>query len=143
MGKINITNLTILVLFQAVLFFSCRSPAKDFEVKLLPEDVRTSVAYGTLLIDSKENQTLLRIECEGFDRVEWHESKIDSKQIMRMTKIPFPLPVLADRTYTFKPGASHLMLFGRNRKLLEGDVLRLTFYFSDLSKKETYARVVK
>lgn len=143
MGKINITNLTILLLFQVVLFFSCRSAPNGFEVKLLPEDVHSSVAYGTLLIDSKVNQALIGVKCDGFERVEWHESKIDENQIMRMIQIPYPIHLVADRKYSFQPGGSHLMLFGRTRKLIEGENLRITFSFSDLSKKESFARVVK
>ncbi len=141
--KINYTNGSILLLFQAYLFFSCAHEQSQFEIRVQPEMVASSAAYGNLWIDSKEEKTLTEIQCTGYTTVEWHKSSSDARGIMRMRKVPFPITLKQNQMYSFVKGGDHLMLLGKKQPIKEGDQLGLTFIFSDLSKIQLFAKVVK
>jgi len=142
--KIITTNLTILLLFQVYLLFSCSErKGADFEIRLAPDQVTSSAAYGNILFHGSKDLSLSRIECEGYASVEWHESRIDEKGVMHMKRVAFPRLVMGQKVYSFSRGGDHLMLIGRTRKIVEGETLLLTFYFSDDSRKQIQAKVTK
>jgi copper(I)-binding protein len=141
--KLNTIKWTLLLLFQVNLSFSCTSPPADFTVRLAPDQVKTSVAYGSFLSDPKNDLVLTKIQCEGYDFVEWHESKIDEKGIMRMNKKPYPLSLKKNTMYSFVSGGGHLMLMGKNRKISEGERLLLTLSFSGQVDRTIKAKVIK
>jgi len=145
--KINITNLAILILFQLILSFSCKSENGDliknqtmFTVRLAPDNAKTSVAYGSFL---PHQSALSKIECEGYDQVEWHQTVIDEKGIMRMRKKNLPISLVKNKEIHFVPNGDHLMLIGKNRKLKEGDLLQILFIYSNETKTQITAKVVK
>lgn len=140
--------MSILVLFQVILFFSCRQAPETFIVRLAPSVIRSSVAYGSLRLEAflndKDSQILLTtLTCDGYDRVEWHETTLDEKLVMHMQKKDLPFLLEAKRVYVFQPGSTHLMLLERNREIKEGEILTLTFGFSNDSKITFPARVTR
>ncbi|WP_281277627.1 copper chaperone PCu(A)C [Leptospira idonii] len=119
--KINITNLTILLLFQVNLFFSCTKETgrekeegaivADLWMRPRPPGVRMVSIYGKIQNNGSYERKILSWQSSSFSSLEMHESKLDEKGIMRMKEIPLPV-VLPVGESNWEPGSTHIMGIG-------------------------------
>ncbi|MCZ8156297.1 MAG: copper chaperone PCu(A)C [Leptospira sp.] len=137
----NLTNLSILLLIQVNLSFSCRKLDSSLTVRLVPDHAKLSVAYGDVTLATQKPEKLVEINCEAFGKVEWHDSKIDEAGVMRMNEVPLPLEIEKGKLYRFEPNGQHLMLKDKKRNLKLGERLTFTFRFADLSELVLFAEV--
>ncbi|GBF50479.1 hypothetical protein LPTSP4_20040 [Leptospira ryugenii] len=137
------------MLFQVILSFSCtkiqlnpENQTNAFQVRSVPEGVTLSVAYGTWAPKVKAEAKLVGIHIQDFQLVEWHESQIDERAVMRMKKVNLPLSIPPGSVFTFSPSGTHLMLLGRKRNIQKGDRLPLSFVF-ETGESESYEAIVE
>lgn len=91
---------------------------------------RTSAAYMRIANESDAGDTLTGARSPKARAVELHQTKMTPVGVMQMRKVKGGLAVPAGGALVLEPGATHLMLFGLEDALSEGDALALTLEFS-------------
>lgn len=126
---------TALALAGALAISGCLKPAEieaeNAWVRLPAVPDRPAVGYFTLHGGARST-TLIAVNADLAQRTEMHES-MGSGGMMTMRPLR-QLPLPANGTITFAPGAKHLMLFGVNPALKPGGSTILTFTFADGSR---------
>lgn len=97
----------------------------DLKVKIR-RGKRPSVAYLTLNNMADQDDALLSVTSDSFERVEIHTNLIEN-DVVKMRKLE-RLPLLANTEHVLKPMADHLMLFGKSKHL---DTVSFTFNFKN------------
>ena len=75
-------------------------------------------------------------------RVELH-THIEKDGVMKMRRVKKPIEIAPGKTVLFAPAGHHVMLFGMEQKLKDGDKLPLTLIFKDGTKHAVIAKVEK
>ncbi len=101
----------------------------DLWISESPPVARVHAAYLTIANSSNHETVLKSIDSPGYARVEMHRSIVvnDSMKMEAHSQIVIP----AKTKFRFQPGDYHLMLFGPKNSWRAGDIIKLTFHFSD------------
>ena len=106
----------------------------DGWMRAMPPGQPTAAAYVTLLNDGAEPLQLVGGSSTAAESVEIHESsQVDGMWRMRRLQA---LELPPGETVTLSPGGIHLMLFGMQRPLREGDILKLSLQFDSGETRE-------
>ena len=103
-------------------------------VREAPPGARVLAAYGILHNRGKRPGALVKVEAEGFGRVETHAMVRDGS-MMRMKAVP-RLVVPAGGEVRLEPGEWHWMLYEPSRTLTTDDGVNFVFVFSDGTRIE-------
>ena len=107
---------------------------EDPWVREAPPGARVLAAYGTLHNRGKRPGALIKVEAEGFGRVETHAMVRDGS-MMRMKAVP-RLVVPAGGEVRLEPGEWYWMRYEPARTLVTGDRVKFMFVFSDGTRIE-------
>lgn len=106
----------------------------DGWMRAMPPGQPTAAAYVTLRNDGAEPLQLVGASSPAATSVEIHESsQVDG--VWRMRRLPV-LELAPGETVTLSPGGIHLMLFGMQRSLREGETLPLSLQFDSGETRE-------
>lgn len=136
--------LTVCVLLW-ITIASCQ-PLNNLEVseawvRATPPSHEATAAYLIIKNHSNRAWELLSVETPAAQYTELHTMRYVNN-IMEMAKIG-RLQIPPHGETVLKPGGNHLMLFGVNRALAEGDTVNLILSFSDQRDRTVKAVVFK
>ncbi len=105
-----------------------------------PPSVKVMAAYLDIENSSAKDFILVFAESAEFERIEFHQSKIENgvAKMQRQERIVIP----AKSTFNFKPGNYHLMLFNNATPMREGRMSSITFTFEN-GETHTFDAAVK
>ena len=133
----------ILILLMG--YMGC-APSEDVQVtdawvRAIPPSRDVTAAF--LVIENKTDQAkiLLSVESDAAETVELHTMKYVN-EMMKMQKVD-QIEIPAQSKGELKPGGDHIMMFGVNRPLVEGDSLSLSLRFADQTTQNVTARIKK
>ena len=112
----------------------------DATVRLLPPGVPNTSAYLTVKNTSSTDVILVSGKADFVKTVELH-NHIMKGEVMRMEKQE-QVVVPAGESLTFQPGGLHMMLFGLNTSLKEGQTVKLSLVDKNDVETEFEAKVV-
>lgn len=112
----------------------------DATVRLLPPGVPNTSAYLTVKNTSSTDVILVSGTADFAKVVELH-NHIMKGEVMRMEKQE-QVVVPAGESLTFQPGGLHMMLFGLNTSLKEGQTVKLSLIDKNDVETEFDAKVV-
>lgn len=99
----------------------------------------TTAAYFTLVNDSDRALELAAVDAPWADSVQVHETVREDGLVLMRQVLAMPVP--AGGWVEFKPGGSHVMLFGVHASLTAGARKPLTLRFADGTQLEVMAQV--
>ncbi len=98
-------------------------------IREAPPNSKILAAYLEIQNNSTEDVTLMAAESKDFERIEFHLSEM-SNGVARMQAQKHIL-IPANSSFTFSPGAYHLMLFNPASAMREGKHAAIKFIFAD------------
>ena len=121
-------------------------PADDLEidgawVRATPPNRDVTAAYLVIRNRSAQPRELLAVETPVAAYTELHAMR-QVDDMMEMEKIE-GVVVPAQGEAALEPGGNHIMLYGVNRQLAEGEEVTLTLRFDDQSTRTVTAEVLK
>jgi len=121
-------NLIFFVLFSLFPLFSYGEEFSISNENSIVSELRPGqkISVGYMDITTSDDVKIIKIEAKKIERIEAHSMTMDG-EIMKMRKITPEL--VKNKTYKFKPGGNHLMLFGIDRELKAGGDISLLFTF--------------
>ena len=121
-------NLIFFALFSLFPLFSYGEEFSISNENSIVSELRPGqkISVGYMDITTSDDVKIIKIEAEKIERIEAHSMTMDG-EIMKMRKITPEL--VKNKTYKFKPGGNHLMLFGIDRELKAGGDISLLFTF--------------
>jgi copper(I)-binding protein len=93
--------------------------------RAVPEGVRASAAYMTLVNAGDADDRLIAAEAPFAARVELHTHLMEDG-VAKMREVEGGIPVPAGESVTLEPGGLHVMLMGLSAPLAEGETAPLT-----------------
>ena len=145
MHKRIIARFRMIWLLPAIVFAGCQ-PAEDLEItgawiRATPPSRDVTAAY--LVIENRSDRTreLLSVETPAAAYTELHTMRFVD-DMMEMEKID-RLEIPPKGAAALKPGGNHIMLFGVQKALLEGDSVSLVLRFADQAEQTVTAEVLK
>lgn len=138
--------LRICFLFSLTALLAVCAPQEKIQVtdvwlRAAPPSRDTTAAYMQIKNNTLMDNALIAAETSAAETVELHMSTGEN-EMMRMR----PLKEIAlpkQETVRMMPGAAHLMLFGLQRPLQEGEEIYFTLFFKDQTTKIVKAEVLK
>lgn len=122
------TLIALLTLFSSYAWCTELS-VRDAYVPLMPPASKTYAAYMSIVNASERNRTITKVSADGFGMTHLHNSVekdgVASMELLHMLEIP------AGETVILSPGARHIMLMMRSKKVSKGDMIKITLSFSD------------
>lgn len=96
-------------------------------VRAVPEGARMSAGYVAIQNTGTKEDSIVAVSSDSFSSVELHESRtVDGRSTMRkIDRLDLP----GGRSVTLEPGGYHLMLFGAEAGIAEGDTVEITITF--------------
>ena len=101
----------------------------DAWIAELPPGSPVRAAYMDVRNTGDTDVALLAVTGADFERIELHKTVMKGEMVSMARLHSLVIP--ANESVSLRPGAAHLMLFGSQRALVEGDEARLEFRFSD------------
>jgi periplasmic copper chaperone A len=125
------------------LFVSCGSEQQS-KITIDNSWVRNSsegknTAFYFDLVNEGSADTLFKVESDLAELVEIHET-FEKDDMMGMREVE-NIPVDANSTFNFKPGAHHIMLINLKRDLSAGEVVEFVLHFRNSGKISAAAEV--
>lgn len=132
--------------FKIAMYVASLQPADDLEidgawVRATPPNRDVTAAYLVIQNRSDRTRELLSVETPAAEYTELHTMR-QVDDMMEMKKIE-RLVVPARGEAALEPGGNHIMLFGVQRQMVEGDSVSLTLRFADQSTRSVTAEVLK
>lgn len=93
---------------------------------------RPGAAYLTLRNKLTKPDRLLSVKSSAASHIAVHSTEMKDG-IMKMSSVPV-LSIGAGETVALKPGGSHLMLMGLQKKLIKGETFKITLQFENAGK---------
>ena len=101
-----------------------------------PSQGQNSAAYMIIKNDSVHSDQLIAAECDVCNTVELHRTEMDPQtQVYKMRPVP-TLDLPAHGSLVLEPGATHIMLMGLKRPLLEGEILTVKLIFKKAAARD-------
>lgn len=98
-------------------------------IREAPPGITTLAAYLTFHNDSDHDLVMICANSPQFDRVEFHESRVeDGVASMRHLNEVF---IPAGASFKFEPGGYHFMLIGNQAAIKAGDMIPISFIFKE------------
>lgn len=95
---------------------------------------KANAGYMSLINLSDETETIVKVESEDFESVEFHEMSMEDG-MMKMRKLN-DLVIDPGKSVNFEPGGKHLMLNNPVAALAAGSTVNLMFTFSSGERQE-------
>ncbi len=94
-----------------------------------PPTLKVMAAYLDIENSSDKDLILISAESAEFERIEFHQSKIENNvaRMQRQERIVIP----ANTTFTFRPESYHLMLFNNAVPMRKGKITSIKFTFEN------------
>ena len=132
--------------FKIAMYVASLQPADDLEiagtwVRATPPNRDVTAAYLVIKNRSDRTRELLSVETPVAEYTELHTMRLVD-DMMEMKKIE-RLVIPARGEAALEPGGNHIMLFGVQRQMVEGDSVSLTLRFADQSTRNVVAEVLK
>ena len=132
--------------FKIAMYVASLQPADDLEidgawVRATPPNRDVTAAYLVIQNRSDRTRELVSVETPAAEYTELHTMR-QVDDMMEMKKIE-RLVVPARGEAALEPGGNHIMLFGVQRQMVEGDSVSLTLRFADQSTRSVTAEVLK
>ena len=143
MFKNKIIPVFLITTFLWPLYSLCRPTISidDVMVTEPPPGVEMTAGYFEIRNGGDKPVSLVRVSSPDFGSIELHRSIVTEGVAKMIQEESVTIP--ANTSLQFKPGDYHLMMFRPQKQLSSGDVVHLTFYFSDSTSLETSAVVKK
>lgn len=109
------------------------SGAIEFEdpwIRMVPSVSPNSAAYVSISNGTEDAVTLTSVSSQVADRIEVHNVEIDDQGTMSMFKID-SLLVEPDSVTELQPGGAHIMIYGLNEPLTEGEMVTMLLSFDN------------
>lgn len=120
--------LTVLLFgFSAFVFAEVK--VDNAMVRLLPPGVPNTAGYFSLTNTGTEERVLVGVSCDAVKKAELHDHQMINGMMKMVHQQQVVVP--AGQTLTFQPGGLHLMLFGLQTPLKEGQQVPFTLIFAD------------
>ena len=121
----------------------CRSGVSIVNVMVTepPPGVGMTAGYFDIRNTGSQPVSLIKVTSPDFGSIELHRS-IVTEGIARMVRQD-SVTVPPDTSLKFQPGDYHLMMFRPHKQLSTGDMVTLTFYFSDSTSLNVKAMIMK
>ncbi|WP_026972887.1 copper chaperone PCu(A)C [Aliagarivorans marinus] len=110
-------------------------------VRATPPGVTTSAAFMHIKNDAASSLSLVSATTQQASKVELH-TMVQEGDIMMMRQVD-AIDLPGNGEVMLKPGGLHVMLFGLEKPLVEGDSLKLELQFSDGSSQQISAPIKK
>ena len=132
--------------FKIAMYVASLQPADDLEidgawVRATPPNRDVTAAYLVIQNRSDRTRELVSVETPAAEYTELHTMR-QVDDMMEMKKIE-RLVVPARGEAALESGGNHIMLFGVQRQMVEGDSVSLTLRFADQSTRSVTAEVLK
>jgi copper(I)-binding protein len=105
-------------------------------------NMTVSSAYFDIVNRHEEAIRLDSVSSNISTHVEIHEHTMQGG-LMTMKEVANGVSILAGETLSFQPGGYHLMIMNLQSTIKEGDLIELTFHFSDQSRKTVLAKAIR
>lgn len=106
-----------------------------------PPGVEMTAGYFKIRNNRGKPVSLVKVTSPDFGSIELHRSIITDNiaRMVRQNSVTVP----SNSSLAFQPGSYHLMMFRPKKKLSIGDTVSMTFYFSDSTRLDVKAAVMK
>lgn len=108
-------------------------------VRLLPPGVPNTAGYFSITNTGSEERVLVGASCAAVKKAELHDHQMVDGMMKMVHQQQVVVP--AGHTLTFQPGGLHLMLFGLQAPLKEGQQIPFTLMFANGEQVEVSAVV--
>ena len=110
MKIVNTKFLTGVVMGLICQSLQARVELKKAYIGKAPPSIQVLGGYGIFQNLSEDEFIFTKIKCQGFDKVEFHETIVDSKGYAKMVSLE-ELKIGAREKVSFVPGGKHFMLY--------------------------------
>jgi copper(I)-binding protein len=113
-----------ITLFCTLVIFNCHAELliNDASVRLLPPGVPNTSAYFELVNTGDQPEIIVSVTTDIARSVEIHNHVMDGETMYMERQTELTVPPLT--SVKFMPGGLHLMVFGLNQALTEGQAIR-------------------
>ncbi|MCR8722995.1 copper chaperone PCu(A)C [Frigidibacter sp. ROC022] len=114
---------------------------QDPYVRAMGASAKSGAVFFTIENHSDQPDRLIGASTDVSDKAELHTHKMDDKGMMQMLEVKEGFEIPAGGTHKLARGGDHVMLFGLNKTLGEGDNVHVTLTFEHAGEVEFDAPV--